>query len=308
MSDSERGQKAKDREPRPPRPHLRASRLPRPKNNAGRDVPAAIAVGLALGALVIAAVWMGALAWYVVVALAIAVAMFEVLTRLKENGYFLQRKHLIVLGQGMIWSSWFAGTGGLAAFYVVAVLSLMFGRLFENGRHRPPVNYVRDMAVGIFVLTWIPLFATFAAMLANTPSPFATGARSIITFMLCVVASDTGGWIAGVMFGSHPMAPAVSPKKSWEGFVGSLIFSTGVGTLAFWLLLHHEPWIGALMGLFLAVTATLGDLVESQFKRELNIKDMSSLLPGHGGLMDRLDGMLPSAMVTWVAVSASTAL
>ena len=285
----------------------RSTRLPRPKNNAGRDLPTAIAVGVGLGVLVVGAVWAGPLAWYLVVAGAIGVAMWEVLTRLKERGYFLQRKHLLCLGQAMIWSSWVAGAGGLVAVYVVAVLSLMFGRLFQNGRHRPPENYLRDMAVGIFVLTWVPLFATFAAMLANTPSPFASGERSIITFMLCVVASDTGGYIAGVMFGSHPMAPAVSPKKSWEGFIGSLVLSTLVGALTFWLVLHHLPWIGAIMGLFLAVCATLGDLVESQFKRELGIKDMSALLPGHGGLMDRLDGMLPAAMVTWVAVSVLTA-
>ena len=68
-------------------------------------------------------------------------------------------------------------------------------------------------------------------------------------------------------------------------------------------LLHHDAWVGGLMGLGLVICATLGDLVESQFKRELGIKDMSALLPGHGGLMDRLDGMLPSAMVTWVAIS-----
>ena len=117
------------------------------------------------------------------------------------------------------------------------------------------------------------------------------------------VASDTGGYIAGVMFGSHPMAPSVSPKKSWEGFAGSIIFGIATGTLSFAFLLHHKPWLGALMGLGLVFCATLGDLVESQFKRELGIKDMSALLPGHGGLMDRLDGMLPSAMVTWVAMS-----
>ena len=179
----------------------------------------------------------------------------------------------------------------------------MFGRLFHNGRHRPPINYLRDMSMGIFVLTWIPLFGTFAAMLSRVETPFASGAASIVVFMLCVVASDTGGYIAGVMFGSHPMAPSVSPKKSWEGFAGSIIFGIATGTLSFAFLLHHKPWLGALMGLGLVFCATLGDLVESQFKRELGIKDMSALLPGHGGLMDRLDGMLPSAMVTWVAMS-----
>ena len=278
-------------------------RMPRPKNGAGRNLPAAIAVGVALGALVVFAVWAGPLVWYLVVAAAVGVAMWEVLTRLRENSYQMPRTLLIILGQAMLWISWPLNAPGLVSVYVVAVLALMFGRLFHNGRHRPPINYLRDMSMGIFVLTWIPLFGTFAAMLSRVETPFASGAASIVVFMLCVVASDTGGYIAGVMFGSHPMAPSVSPKKSWEGFAGSIIFGIATGTLSFAFLLHHKPWLGALMGLGLVFCATLGDLVESQFKRELGIKDMSALLPGHGGLMDRLDGMLPSAMVTWVARS-----
>ncbi len=278
-------------------------RMPRPKNGAGRNLPAAIAVGVALGALVVFAVWAGPLVWYLVVAAAVGVAMWEVLTRLRENSYQMPRTLLIILGQAMLWISWPLNAAGLVSVYVVAVLALMFGRLFHNGRHRPPINYLRDMSMGIFVLTWIPLFGTFAAMLSRVETPFASGAASIVVFMLCVVASDTGGYIAGVMFGSHPMAPSVSPKKSWEGFAGSIIFGIATGTLSFAFLLHHKPWLGALMGLGLVFCATLGDLVESQFKRELGIKDMSALLPGHGGLMDRLDGMLPSAMVTWVAMS-----
>ncbi|WP_306506851.1 phosphatidate cytidylyltransferase [Corynebacterium sp.] len=277
--------------------------MPRLKNGAGRNLPAAIAVGVALGALVVFAVWAGPLVWYLVVAAAVGVAMWEVLTRLRENSYQMPRTLLIILGQAMLWISWPLNAPGLVSVYVVAVLALMFGRLFHNGRHRPPINYLRDMSMGIFVLTWIPLFGTFAAMLSRVETPFASGAASIVVFMLCVVASDTGGYIAGVMFGSHPMAPSVSPKKSWEGFAGSIIFGIATGTLSFAFLLHHKPWLGALMGLGLVFCATLGDLVESQFKRELGIKDMSALLPGHGGLMDRLDGMLPSAMVTWVAMS-----
>lgn len=273
--------------------------VPKPKNSAGRNLPVAIGVGVGLGALVIFAVWAGQLAWYIVVAVAVGVAMWEVLTRLREHSYHLPRTLMIIGGQAMLWSSWPFETNGLIAVYVVAVLALMFGRLFHNGRHRPPINYLRDMSVGVFVLTWIPMFGSFAAMLSTTSQ----GGASIIVFMLCVVASDTGGYVAGVMFGSHPMAPAVSPKKSWEGFVGSIIFGMVTGALSIHFLLEREAWVGAVMGLGLVVCASLGDLVESQFKRELGIKDMSNILPGHGGLMDRLDGMLPAAMVTWVAIS-----
>ncbi|WP_191373281.1 phosphatidate cytidylyltransferase [Corynebacterium stationis] len=273
--------------------------VPKPKNSAGRNLPVAIGVGIGLGALVIFAMWAGQLAWYLVVAAAVAVAMWEVLTRLREHSYHLPRTLMILGGQAMVWSSWPLETKGLMAVYVISVLALMFGRLFHNGRHRPPINYLRDTSVGVFVLTWIPMFGSFAAMLSATSQ----GAATILVFMLCVVASDTGGYITGVMFGSHPMAPAVSPKKSWEGFAGSIVFGMVTGALSIHFLLEREAWVGAIMGLGLVVCASLGDLVESQFKRELGIKDMSNILPGHGGLMDRLDGMLPAAMVTWVAIS-----
>jgi cytidylyltransferase family len=121
--------------------------------------------------------------------------------------------------------------------------------------------------------------------------------------MLCVVASDVGGYAAGVMFGAHPMAPAVSPKKSWEGFAGSVLFGMITGALSVHFLLHDDWRIGLVLGVGLVICASLGDLVESQFKREFGIKDMSAILPGHGGLMDRIDGMLPAAMATWLLIN-----
>ena len=281
----------------------RLGHLPKPRNSAGRDLPAAIGVSALLGGLVLLAVWIGPAGWYPLVAAAVAVATWEVVIRLREHSYFIPRLPMMLLGQLMVWASWPFGTTGLVAAFVSAVLFMMFGRLFYHGRSTPPQNYLRDTAVAIFVLTWIPLFASFAAMLSLISSDGVPGSLYIITFMLCVVASDTGGYIAGVMFGSHPMAPAVSPKKSWEGFAGSVIGGSLTGALTVSLLLHQEWWIGILLGVGLVVCATLGDLVESQFKRELGIKDMSGLLPGHGGLMDRLDGMLPSAMVTWLVLS-----
>lgn len=278
--------------------------LPKPKNSAGRNLPAAIGVSALLGGLVLLAVWIGPVGWYPLVAAAVAVATWEVVMRLREHSYFIPRLPMLLLGQLMVWLSWPFGTTGLVAAYVTAVLFMMFGRLFYHGRSTPPQNYLRDTAVAIFVLTWIPLFASFAAMLSLIASAEGVwGGVYIVTFMLCVVASDTGGYIAGVMFGSRPMAPAVSPKKSWEGFAGSVIGGVVTGALTVSLLVGEAWWIGALMGLGLVVCATLGDLVELQFKRELGIKDMSALLPGHGGLMDRLDGMLPSAMVTWLVLS-----
>lgn len=241
--------------------------------------------------------------WYPLVALAAAAATWEVHSRLKEHGYVVSLPTVLVGGQVMLWSSLFFGVEGLIAGFVTSVLALMFGRLFYHGRHSAPQNYLRDAAIGVFVLTWIPLFASFAAMLSQISGEAVSGRYYIVTFMLCVIASDTGGYITGVLFGKNPMAPAVSPKKSWEGFAGSVLFGAVTGAVCVHFLIHGYWWSGVILGLCLVVCATLGDLVESQFKRELGIKDMSNILPGHGGVMDRLDGMLPSAMVTWLILS-----
>lgn len=283
---------------------INVEHLPKPKNNAGRNLPVAIAVGVFLGALVVLSLWIGPYGWYPLVAVGVALAMWEVITRLREHSFVLPRSMTMILGQLIVWLSWPFGATGVLGGFTVAVLFLMFGRLFHHGRKIVPQNYLRDTAVGIFVLAWIPLFGAFAAMLSLMSRLGVPSGYYIVTFMLCVVASDTGGYIAGVFFGSRPMAPAVSPKKSWEGAAGSLVGGILAGVLTVTFLLGEPWWLGVILGAALVVCATMGDLVESQFKREISIKDMSGLLPGHGGLMDRLDGMLPSAAVTWLVLSA----
>ena len=131
-------------------------------------------------------------------------------------------------------------------------------------------------------------------------SPLPEGRYRVYTFLIVLVCSDVGGFTAGVLFGKHPMVPAISPKKSWEGFAGSLLFAIVGGALVVSLLFHDDIWKGILLGILTVFTATLGDLVESQVKRDLGIKDMGTLLPGHGGFMDRLDSVLPSAVVVWI--------
>ncbi len=129
------------------------------------------------------------------------------------------------------------------------------------------------------------------------------GAQRVLLFLIVVVCSDTGGYAAGVLAGRHPMAPTISPKKSWEGFGGSVVVAATGGALAMWLLLHHSWWQGAVIGVVIALVATTGDLIESLIKRDLGVKDMGTLVPGHGGVMDRLDSLLPSAVATWILLS-----
>ena len=260
-----------------------------------------------LGALVILSVWIGPTAWYPLVAVALGAAMWEVLTRMREKGIQLPKWRMILLGQVIIWISWPLGAAGVLGAAAASSLLLMFSRLFHHGRHAPPQNYLRDTAYGIFVLMWIPVFGSFAGMLSVLESHGVAPGLYIITFMLCVVASDTGGYAAGVVWGSHPMAPAISPSKTWEGAAGSAVAGAIVGGLTMHYLLGDPWWIGVILGLALVTSAILGDLVESQFKREIGIKDMSQILPGHGGLMDRLDGMLPSAVVTWILLTVAGA-
>ncbi len=279
-------------------------RFPKPRNSAGRDVPVAIGVGLGLGALVIIALIVGPLAWYILLAVAGGLAQWEVGERLRESDWQLPRPVMIVGGQAMIWSSWPWGTHGVVTALLSTFLVLLVTRLFLHGTVEGARNWLRDVGVGVFQLLWIPFLMSLAAMLIRMDTPGGVAAPwVIITFMLCVVANDVGGYIAGVFFGKHPMAPVVSPKKSWEGFAGSIILGVAVGVASVIFLLDGPWWFGVALGVTLCVAATMGDLVESQFKRDLGIKDMSTLLPGHGGLMDRLDGMLPAAGMTWALIS-----
>lgn len=271
-------------------------------SRAGRDLPAAIAVGVALGGGLIAILLFAPYVWIPVVAAAIAVATHEVVGRLRDGGYSIPLLPLLIGGQAMIWSTWPWGTtGALGAFGATVVLCLIW-RLLSQGLRAAPQNYLRDVSVTILLAAWIPLFGAFGVLLIYPDDGWA----QVFCLMLAVAFSDIGGYTAGVLFGKHTMAPAISPKKSWEGFAGSLLCGTGAAVLAVAFLMDKPAWIGIPVGVMLVVTGTLGDLVESQIKRDLGIKDMGTLLPGHGGLMDRLDSLLPSAVATWIVLTLLT--
>ena len=135
-------------------------------------------------------------------------------------------------------------------------------------------------------------------LLARTSNGF----ERVMTFVVLVSCNDTFGYIVGVLIGKHPLAPKISPKKSWEGLAGSLIFTVAGGVLAFTYIMELQWWIGIIVGLMIVFTATCGDLIESAMKRDLALKDMGSLLPGHGGMLDRLDSVLISAPALWLAL------
>ena len=268
-------------------------------SRAGRNLPAAIAVGAALGGGLIATLVFVPYVWIGIVAVAIAVATHEVVRRLRDGGFSIPVVPLLVGGQAMIWLTWpFGTTGALGAFGGTVLVCLVW-RLLSQGLRSAPENYLRDVSVTVFLAAWIPLFGAFGVLLVYP----ADGWARVLCMLLGVVFSDIGGYTAGVLFGKHPMVPAISPKKSWEGFSGSLVFSIAVSVLSVHYLAGRPLWVGVPLGIMLVITGTLGDLVESQVKRDLGIKDMGTLLPGHGGLMDRIDSVLPSAVATWIVLT-----
>jgi phosphatidate cytidylyltransferase len=278
------------------------------KSRAGRNLPAAIAVGGAIGLTIVAILIFDRFLWVPLVAAAIPMATHEVVRRLREAGYVIPVIPLLIGGQAMVWLAWpFHSAGALAGFGATAVVC-MFWRLALKGTPGPhgsgdadssSTNFLRDVAATVFLAAWVPLFASFSVLLAHEHD----GSGRVFCLMIGVVASDVGGYAVGVLFGKHPMVPSISPNKSWEGLAGSLLFGVTATALTAVLLAHKPIWIGVLLGFTIVATATLGDLVESQIKRDLGIKDMGRILPGHGGLMDRLDGTLPSAVATWIVLT-----
>ena len=268
-------------------------------SRAGRNLPAAIAVGVALGGMLIATLLLAPRVWVPVVAVAVVVATHEVVRRLREGGFSIPLVPLLIGGQAMVWLTWPFGAAGALGAFGGTVLVCMIWRLVSGGLSSTPQNYLRDMSTTVFLAAWVPLFASFGVLLIYPED----GAGRVFCLMLVVVGSDVGGYTARVLFGKHPMAPAISPKKSWEGLAGSLVLGVATGVVAVAFLTDMPAWVGVPLGLMLVITGTLGDLVESQFKRDLGIKDMGTLLPGHGGLMDRLDSVLPSAVATWIVLS-----
>lgn len=272
--------------------------VPRP-SRAGRNLPAAIAVGVVLIAAVIAT-----LAWWhwgfiLLVAAALSMGVVEVSRALSRIGMHAATAPVFVGTLAVVLGSYYAGQHPaqqvpsntlILGLLALTSLACLVWRLREG-----PENYVRDAAASLFLVGYIPLLGSAVALMMAADD----GPARIVTFILCVVASDTGGYIAGVLFGKHKMAPTVSPKKTWEGFAGSVLFGVGIGIACSIWLLGVGWYVGLLLGVLLVAVGTAGDLVESMIKRDVGIKDMSSFLPGHGGIMDRLDSLLVAAPVAW---------
>jgi phosphatidate cytidylyltransferase len=266
---------------------------------AGRDLPAAIAVGVGVGLVVVLSLLFFNWGFVLFVAAALVLGSIEIHQALLRLGMRSSIIPIVVGTVAIVVGSYFAGqqrpqevstnTILLAALGLTVIASLIWR--MPRGQD----NFVRDTAASLFIIGYVPLLGSFASLMLAGEQ----GAARIVTYALIVVMSDLGGYVVGVMIGKHPMAPRISPKKSWEGLAGSVAFGVLAGILMAVLGLDASWWVGLILGLVLVAVGVCGDLVESLIKRDVGIKDMSSFLPGHGGVMDRLDSLLFAAPAAW---------
>ena len=270
---------------------------------AGRDLPAAIISAVALVGAILLSLFFWKTAFMGIVAVAVAVAVWELHRGLSAKDIDIPEQPLMLGGVVMVVVAYFWGAPALVTATAVTALVVMMWVL-----RRGVDGYVKNASAAVFTLVYVPFLASFVALLlaegGSTPGVGLdlddTGVRGVITFIAITVASDTGGYVAGVLFGKHPMAPVISPKKSWEGFAGSVVACIAVGVWLVTSFLGGDWWVGVLLGVISALMATLGDLCESVIKRDLGLKDMSHVIPGHGGLMDRLDSLLATVAPIWL--------
>jgi phosphatidate cytidylyltransferase len=273
-------------EPTPPQ-------QPPAKKSAGRNLRAAIGVGLGLGVVIVASLFIVKAVFVGVVVAAVVVGVWELTSRLAERkGIRAPLIPIAVGGTAMLVAGYLRGANGAWVAMALTALAILVWRMAQ-----PPENYLRDVTAGVFAAFYVPFLATFVVMMLAADD----GPRRVLVFLLLTVISDTGAYAVGWRFGKHKLAPRISPGKTREGLLGAISFAMVAGALLMQYVIDDGRWWqGLLLGLAAAGSATLGDLGESMIKRDLGIKDMGTLLPGHGGIMDRLDSLLPTAPVVWL--------
>ncbi len=269
----------------------------------GRNLPAAIGVGVAIGAVIVVSLLFLNALFVAVVALGLAVAAVELHQNFAKRDIHSAIIPIVVGTVMIVVGNYVAGVtknGGISniaillASLALTVIACLIWRMPKGAD-----GYLSDVTASLFIVAYVPLLGSFVPLMLAADH----GAARVVTYVLIVVMGDIGGYVAGVALGRHPMAPKISPKKSWEGFGGSLILGTAAGVVMSVLALDTHFWLGFVLGPCLVVIGVVGDLVESLIKRDLAIKDMSSFLPGHGGVMDRIDSLLLTAPVAWLIMT-----
>lgn len=276
-----------------------AERVDRVNAKAGRNLPAAITVGVLLIAWLILSLLYFVPGFVAMVVIAAGLGSVELHTALRTHNRGTSAIVPIVAGGVLasIGAYFLAGRPAQdAILLVVAPLAIAVAVALAWRLRGGTEGYVKDVSASLFTIAYAGLLPLFLTLMVGEDR----GQLRILATILCIVASDTGGYIAGVLLGRHPMAPVISPKKTWEGFGGSIVLAVVIGYLTVHVLLGAPIWAAIVFGLAMVITGTLGDLVESMVKRDIGIKDMSGYLPGHGGVLDRVDSIMFSAPMAWL--------
>ena len=260
---------------------------------AGRKLIPSIAVGLLLLAIIFSTMAFVPELFALFVGIAVLIALRELTSAFRARDIETNYLHLSIATALVLVSAWVGGLPGLSVSIVIGLISILFFVLLKGTD-----GFIKNATASAFALMYPGFVAGFIFLLARSGEGFSY----IATLVILVGCNDTFAYISGVLIGKHPLAPKISPKKTWEGFIGGLIFAAIGSALAFYYLLDYHPVMGAVAGFAGVLAATVGDLVESAIKRDLSIKDMGSLLPGHGGMLDRIDSVLITAPILWCCI------
>jgi phosphatidate cytidylyltransferase len=277
-----------------------------PSAPAGRSLSKSIAVGLLLGGAFLLSVLIYKELFMVLAAAAAGFGAWELSTALRIKGWYVPRVPSVIGAVLIMPAAFFGGAEAQWLVSLATVAALMLWRtvhlLWE--RRQAPIQAfrttIRDFAASAFVVIYLPLMTSFAILLLRRPED---GAIWVIAFVVTVSMIDTAGYLVGRKLGRHQMAPGVSPKKSIEGLIASIIAGSTSSVLFIVFALHGPWWLGIVFAAVMLLAAVFGDLAESLIKRDLGVKDMSALLPGHGGVMDRMDSILPAALIAYLFAS-----
>lgn len=272
----------------------------------GRSLSKSVLYGVLLGALFLLSILIVRELFVVLVMAAVGVGVWELSTALRQKNWYVPRVPAVIGSILIMPATYIWGPKGQWGFTLATSVALMIWRLvhilWEKRRsiEQTFAETLKDLAAAAFVVIYVPLTLSFSVLLLARKED---GSAWVLSFVVPVALIDTFGYLVGRKLGKHKLAPGVSPKKTWEGLAASIVAGLVSATLLVWLVADRPWYLGVLLGGFLILAAVFGDLAESLIKRDLGVKDMSSLLPGHGGIMDRLDSMLPAALVTYVFVT-----
>lgn len=272
----------------------------------GRPILLAIIVGVALGAALLVSLLIYKDLFILFAGALVVIASLELATALRVAGRDVPRVPVIIGAVLVVPASFYAidasrGLSNEAGHWLatlVAVVLVVVWRLAEQlvpTRRVAASGLVRDLGAGAYIVLYTIFLPSFFVLLVAQDD----GQWWALAALIIVVSVDTGAYASGLAFGKNKMVPSISPNKTWEGFAGSVLAAVVAGVLLALFMVQQPWWVGVIMGLTIVLTATVGDLTESLIKRDLGVKDISTWLPGHGGLLDRLDSALPSAAAAY---------